>query len=76
MGIAFKRTVLIAVCILVLGLVLSMMAVKYIKQRNADKKELAVTRTFPVRGLHLDLRIQVMTMDALKKTAKMPRIWA
>ncbi|MFA9388863.1 MAG: family 20 glycosylhydrolase [Prolixibacteraceae bacterium] len=39
-------------------------------QTNTKIEKTEVFKLFPVRGFHIDLRIQVMTMPALKKFAK------
>ncbi len=39
-------------------------------ESQKSKKEIKLAESFPVRGFHIDLRVQVMTMPALKSFAK------
>ena len=39
-------------------------------QPSADKAKTEAVKPFPIRGFHIDLRIEVMTMPALKAFAK------
>ena len=39
-------------------------------QKPADKVKTEAVKPFPIRGFHIDLRIEVMTMPALKAFAK------